>query len=131
MFSSPIDSFGFLMMSSTTVLEIENLNNLQTQLKEKNDELKKLLHEPSKWPHAINCGSPWDALFILHGNPLNNTDFAWYVQVYQPTYRYVRFNTDLSYKDWGGDNSDSSIGCVNKSISQLREDGRTYEFIKK
>ena len=112
-------------------LEIDKLNSLHTQLKKKNSELEKQLNEPSKWPHAINCGTPWDALFILHANPLDNAGPAWYVQVYNSSYRHVKFNSDLSYNDWGGDNKDSLIGCINKSITQLRAAGRTYEFIKK
>ncbi|MGR8953447.1 MAG: hypothetical protein ACU83V_13700 [Gammaproteobacteria bacterium] len=87
-------------------------------------------YEPNiKWPHAINCGNAWDALYVLHGAPKDASGPAWYVQVYPSEYRYVRFNPDTSYLDFGG-HSQSSEGCHGKSIDVLKAEGRTYQFMK-
>lgn len=95
------------------------------------DKLKTKFNTTQKWPHAINCGSSWDALYILHGNPLEKgTGEAQYDQVFANEHRYVLFNPDGTYHARGG-HPESSIGCENKSISQLRKDRRTYEFIVK
>nr|VFJ89588.1 MAG: hypothetical protein BECKH772A_GA0070896_1001610 [Candidatus Kentron sp. H]VFJ92755.1 MAG: hypothetical protein BECKH772B_GA0070898_100339 [Candidatus Kentron sp. H]VFJ97588.1 MAG: hypothetical protein BECKH772C_GA0070978_100149 [Candidatus Kentron sp. H] len=81
------------------------------------------------WPHAINCGSEWDALFILHANPIgDSTDLAYYVQVYPNEYRYVRFNADGSYYDRAGHDG-SSVGCQSKPVTQLQEEDRTFYFM--
>nr|VFJ74499.1 MAG: hypothetical protein BECKFM1743C_GA0114222_107951 [Candidatus Kentron sp. FM]VFJ74918.1 MAG: hypothetical protein BECKFM1743A_GA0114220_108041 [Candidatus Kentron sp. FM]VFK21660.1 MAG: hypothetical protein BECKFM1743B_GA0114221_108042 [Candidatus Kentron sp. FM] len=82
------------------------------------------------WPHAISCGGDeWDAMFILHGNPIgDSTNLAYYVQVYPNEYRYVRFNADGSYYDRAGSDA-SSVGCENKSTTQLQEENRTFSFI--
>ena len=81
------------------------------------------------WPHAISCGGDeWDAMFILHGNPIgDSTNLAYYVQVYPNEYRYVRFNADGSYYDRAGSDA-SSVGCESKSMSQLQEEDRMFYF---
>lgn len=110
---------------------INESNSIEIEkLKEGTKELRDQLGQSLKWPHAINCGSPWDTLFILHGNPINNNGLAWYVQVYPNEYRNVTFNADGSYNNKAG-NNESSIGCMNKSITQLRQEHRTYQFIQK
>jgi|UPI00037F27BC hypothetical protein len=106
----------------------------QLQLDKLKGEIEVLQHQVgpvAKWPQAINCGSAWDALFVLHGNPIKDDGvLAWYVQVFPNEYRYVRFNLDGSYYDRAG-HSQSSVGCANRSIEQLRQEQRTYQFIQK
>ena len=86
---------------------------------------------PSTWPHAINCGSE-TTFFILHGAPkdMKGKGIALYVQVHNDNrdYRTVRFNGDGSYLDRIGHLPSSAL-CEGKSISQLRLEGRTYQFI--
>nr|VFK31221.1 MAG: Peptidase inhibitor I9 [Candidatus Kentron sp. LPFa] len=83
---------------------------------------------PFDWPDAINCGSAWDATFVLHGNPKGDSGLAYYVQVYPHEYRYVRFNADGSYYDRGGHDG-SSVGCQGKSMVQLQQEDRIYRFV--
>ena len=84
----------------------------------------------SKWPHAINCGNQWTTLLVQHAvpNPTDNESLAWYEQVYTPSRRFVQFNADQTFHDSGGDNEATILGCVGKSISQLREEGRAFSF---
>lgn len=114
--------------SASTMDAVKCLEDEIAGLKEENQELKQRIGKASKWPHAINCGSGIDAIYILHGKTINDEGLAWYVQVYPNEYRYVRFNGNLSYHDRAGHNN-SSVGCDSKSISRLRREGRTFDFL--
>ena len=84
---------------------------------------------PPNWPDAIKCSDEtWDSMFILHANPNSDSGLAYYVQAYPNEYRYVRFNPDGSYYDRGGNNG-SSLSCQSKSITQLKQENRTFSFI--
>ena len=113
--------------------DVKNLDNTLQELQSNVTEVKTEAGElkgyfaPADWPHAINCGTSRDMLFILHASPTSG-DVAWYVQVYPNEYRYVRFNADGSYLDRAGADV-VSIGCNNKSIEQLRKEHKTYEAI--
>ena len=128
----------FIKMYSAKVIDDDKLDKLSKKINYLNDkshkeinEIKKQLGPVNKWPSAINCGSAWDAIFVLHGNPRNNTvspdNLAHYVQVYPHEYRSVRFNADGSYFDRKGHN-ESSLYCEGKGINQLRKENKTYQF---
>ena len=111
-------------------VSLERINQLENKVRSLEESTSSM--KDSFWPHSINCGSDWDAIFMLHGNPIkrSGSELAWYVQVYPNEYRYVRFSANGSYHDRAGHNG-SSIGCEKKSIDQLRLEGRTYQVLAK
>lgn len=86
-----------------------------------------------KWPHAINCGENMNALYILtaHDSSTGKKEGAIYTQTFQKSnkqnvFNHVKFNHDGAHRNKVGG---TSKGCGDKSIDQLRKEGRTYHFI--
>lgn len=117
----------FLESTENTLVKLaeKKVSNLEKEL----SEIKTQIGSPLEWPHAINCGVSWDAIFIAHGIPIEGQGLTQYNQVYAEESRYVRFNPDGSFHDRNG-HDDSSKVCVGRSIKTLRKEGRTFQFLR-
>ncbi len=81
-----------------------------------------------KWPHALDCGASWVALYFLHGAPNSTNGTVQYDQIYASEHRYVRFSADGKFHDRGG-HGESSLGCDKKSLDILRSENRAFTFL--
>ena len=93
--------------------------------------VRKNLFPKPEWPHAVLCGSDWDAPYILHGTPHfsnGNPLPAWYVQVYPHEYRYIQFDINGDFIKRDGDPR-SSQNCYGKSMQMLKLEKRALYFI--
>ena len=84
------------------------------------------------WPDALRCGmgSVPGQVFILHGvSPRRDATLgAIYIQVFPPGDRAVSFLPDGIYASRSG-HDESSKGCEGKSIQQLYEEERAFNFV--
>ena len=133
-FSSIASSQDVGLIDELRVIK-EKLSSLVLTVESQDKKIKSLEKKlkPEKWPHAINCGGRWDAMYVLHGKPKDNSNTnspVSYHQIFAAQVREVKFNSsDGSYLEGSG-NEESRRACIGKSIMQLREEKKTFQFVR-
>ena len=83
----------------------------------------------SNFPEIINChvGSTIIYLYFLRKWSSNTIEYRFLKGTYDAV---IQFNSNGSYKTYTGTNEETSLGCVDKNIKQLYEEGRAWNIIK-
>jgi len=94
--------------------------------------INKMQNTPSaipNWPDLIDCGTDsfGKALFLVH-NEKETDNLARYVQPYSTEHRMIRFSLDGTYTSMSIV-SKGTKGCLGKSIQQLYDQGRAFNFV--
>ena len=142
---------GVVQQLDEVILQLKALEDRNSRLEEKlaklvadSDDDKKLIqgltqsmnsitgqianYTTNYWPLFINCGENWEALYVAHALNVQGK-VNYYFQVYASEDRSVQFKPDGTYLSGTG-HVHSRSGCTNKSIDDLRDEGRTVEVIR-